>query len=135
MEKFNSFLIALVMLPFLLFMGGCKNKTLLIQSKWGQSGFEGIQSLLDRSRPMTYLEDERMNIGVQNDADSLYLILRTSDKNIRNQVKYGGLIIWLDGTANEVKKFGIQYPLGSTFTGIPPSGNKLGGRGEKPHSD
>jgi hypothetical protein len=99
-------------LSILFFVAGCKEKETILQSSWGHSEFEGSGSLLNRSRPMTYLEDERMNIGLQNDADNFYMILRTSDKHIRSQVKRSGLTIWFDPGGDNKKAFGIRYPLG-----------------------
>lgn len=112
MRQRNLYMVAAGALSILLLAAGCKEKEIILQSNWGHSEFEGYGSLLNRSRPMTYLEDERMNIGLQNDADNFYMILRTSDKHIRSQVRRGGLTIWFDSGGGDKKAFGIRYPLG-----------------------
>ena len=122
------------LLLILLFAAGCKQQETILQSTWGQSDFSNYQSLLDRNRPLTYLEDQRINIGLQNDAENLYLILRSSDKNIRNQVKYGGLIVWFDATGNQNKSVGIEYPLRSMLPPPPPAA-KREKKDDKAHPD
>jgi hypothetical protein len=112
MRQRSLYMAAAGALIILLLAAGCKEKETILQSNWGHSEFEGSGSLLNRSRPMTYLEDERMNIGLQNDADNFYMILRTSDKHIRSQVKRGGLTIWFDPAGGNKRAFGIRYPLG-----------------------
>ena len=112
MRQQNLYMVAAGALIILLLAAGCKEKETILQSNWGHSEFEGYGSLLNRSRAMTYLEDERMNIGLQNDADNFYMILRTSDKHIRSQIKRGGLTIWFDPGGENKRAFGIRYPLG-----------------------
>ncbi len=54
-----------------------------------------------------------MVIAVQNDADFLYLCLRTSNTKLKKQLTMTGLTIWASGTANAGTKkgIGVRYPL------------------------
>jgi hypothetical protein len=59
------------------------------------------------------LGDLPMVIGVQNDADFLYLCLKTSSLRLKEQLTATGLTVWANGTgkANASNGFGIRYPL------------------------
>ena len=60
------------------------------------------------------LGDRPMVIGVQNDADFLYLCFKTSNHKLKKQLTTTGLTVWANGTgkANTNKGFGVRYPLG-----------------------
>ena len=60
----------------------------------------------------TYMKDQGVILGVQNDADNLYLMLVTSNQSKIHQILSRGLIIWFDGEGGSSKKFGIKYPFG-----------------------
>ncbi len=59
------------------------------------------------------LSDMPMVIGVQNDADFLYLCFKTSDPNVKKQMRETGLTVWLNasGKSSMAKGFGVRYPL------------------------
>ena len=69
----------------------------------------------------TYLKDEGLLFGVQNDKDNFYLFLSTSDQSKIRQMLGRGLIVWFDAEGGSNKKFGIKYPVGAMASGdMPP---------------
>jgi hypothetical protein len=56
---------------------------------------------------------QRFALGLQNDADALYVCLTTSDRILSTQIARQGLILWLDAGAARTKKhqFGVQFPI------------------------
>ncbi len=61
---------------------------------------------------LTSMKKEGILLGVQNDADYLYLTLITSGQTKTRQLLGDGLILWLDGEGGSSKNFGIKFPLG-----------------------
>jgi hypothetical protein len=62
-------------------------------------------------------------IGLSNDRDFLFVLLRTSDAVMRSQILREGLVIWFDAKGGTKKQLGIQYPIGQQ------GGGRLGGFG------
>jgi hypothetical protein len=63
--------------------------------------------------PLSELDDKHpIAAGVENDGQSLYLVLSTSDSAIRRQIMREGLIVWFDPSGGDKKHFGIKYPVG-----------------------
>lgn len=50
--------------------------------------------------------------AIENDGQSLYLVLSTSDSAVRRQIQREGLIVWFDPSGGDKKHFGIKYPVG-----------------------
>lgn len=71
----------------------------------------------------TYLKDEKMLVGFQNDGKNLYVLVSASDKDKQMQLMRRGLTVWFDENGGTDKKFGIKYPLGMMQGGRPPMGN------------
>ena len=69
------------------------------------------------------LGDVPMVIGVQNDADFLYLCLKTSNLKLKKQLTATGLTVWTNGTgkASTSKGFGVRYPLSEQREGGKPT--------------
>ncbi len=69
------------------------------------------------------LGDLPMVIGVQNDADFLYLCFKTSNPKLKKQLTTTGLTVWANGTgkANTDKGFGVRYPLSKQREGGKPA--------------
>jgi len=59
------------------------------------------------------LSDMPMVIGVQNDADFLYLCFKTSHPALKKQLRETGLTVWLNasGKSRMNSGFGVRYPL------------------------
>jgi hypothetical protein len=69
------------------------------------------------------LGDPPMVIGVQNDADFLYLCLKTSNLKLKKQLTATGLTVWTNGTgkASTSRGFGVRYPLSEQREGGKPT--------------
>ncbi len=90
---------------------GCK-KTIEFDSTWKitEIRIDGEES--DWENRLTYFEKERLGLGIQNDDDNLYIILKTYDRSAQLQVVRNGLTIWFDPEGKKKKRFGIRYPIG-----------------------
>jgi hypothetical protein len=69
------------------------------------------------------LSDLPMVIAVQNDADYLYLCLKTSNPKLKKQIILTGLTFWANGTgkASTSKGLGVRYPLSEQREGAKPT--------------
>jgi hypothetical protein len=61
---------------------------------------------------LAYVESANVSVGAFNDAESLYLCLVTTDRSVQQQIRTGGLAVWLDATRKNRKTFGIRFPVG-----------------------
>jgi len=98
-------------------LAGCKN--LELNSQWRDRDVvvDGVNSEWQNST--TYLEDEKVLIGVMNDENFLYISLITDNPDLRRQMMGQGFIVWFDPSGGKKKVFGIQYPLGLQEMGVP----------------
>lgn len=119
MRRINYWLLLLTALWLVAILTGCKGITSL-SSTWRQTEItiDGMDS--EWSSPLFHLEDENVVIGLRNDADNLYVVLRGMDRNRQMQVMRAGLTVWLDATGRNKKTLGIRYPIGMQEYGIPP---------------
>ena len=111
----------------LVLIAGCNETT--IKSIWKQLDTNEATANSDESRPMIFFDDQKVGVGFQNDADNLYIFLKTSDRATMFKVMHGGLTVWVDSKGKKNKTFGIHYPLGM---------QSYGGqfnRGERPPDD
>ncbi|MCX6641749.1 MAG: hypothetical protein NTW14_14885 [bacterium] len=88
--------------------GGCKQKT--YSSVWRatpitidgkSSDWEGVIG--------SYDEDADASIGICNDGENLYLLLRFWDKQYLQSLSMGGLTVWFDQTEKRQQKYGFKY--------------------------
>ncbi|SEA30685.1 hypothetical protein SAMN05660420_01793 [Desulfuromusa kysingii] len=84
----------------------------------------------DWQRVSTYhLEEPPLGIALCNDQEFLYLRLTTHDLQLQQQIRRGGLTIWLDPSGKKEKSFGISFPLAQN---APPSGDGRPEQGTEP---
>ncbi len=89
-------------------MVGCQSEQ--VQSSWSMENV-----LIDGQRtdwigiPTTYLKDSAVQLGLCNDDDNLYILLRFTDEKKAFVMRRNGLSIWIDKTGRKQKKFGIRY--------------------------
>jgi hypothetical protein len=59
------------------------------------------------------VEGHRFTLGLQNDADAIYLCLTTNDRVLSTQIARQGLMVWLDPGPERPKKhvFGVHFPI------------------------
>ncbi len=57
------------------------------------------------------LPDLPILVGVQNDADYVYVCVKTSDPVIKAQLTRMGLTVWANGEDKDKKWYGVRFPL------------------------
>lgn len=58
-----------------------------------------------------------MTVGVQNDAEYLYVAMSTTDLQKISQIMQLGMILWIDRAGGKEEIFGVRYPIGVTAVG------------------
>lgn len=108
--KISSTAIVLLLLPVIFSIIGCGDTK--IDSKWRTQNIviDGNES--DWGNSLTYVDDLKSLVGVENDDKNLYLCLVTNDQELETKVLRMGLTVWFDKTASDNKDFGIRFPIG-----------------------
>ncbi len=101
-----SVALALALLPAL-----GQAKDLQIASSWATSQVKTDGSAGDWAAVLKPLGDPPIVIGVRNDADFLYLCVRTSDLKVKRQLGIAGLTVWANGEGKTQKGFGVRFPV------------------------
>ncbi len=65
------------------------------------------------------IADTRLRVGVQHDADYLYLAVVSTQRATVQQIAREGLTIWFDTTAGKQTGYGLRYPVGPPPQGGP----------------
>ena len=118
MRRVCLWYLLLVSLALVVVLTGCKGSVSLT-SNWRNAEIvvDGVDS--EWSGPLFHFQDENVVIGLRNDADNLYVVLKGMDRKRQMQVMRGGLTVWLDATGKNKKTLGIRYPIGMQAYGIP----------------
>ena len=108
--KINIVIIALFLLPVIFSLLGCGDT--IINSKWRTQNLiiDGKEN--DWGNSLTYIDDLKALVGIENDDKYLYLCLVTNDQDLESKVLRMGLTVWFDNTAGDEKDFGIRFPIG-----------------------
>jgi len=61
---------------------------------------------------LSYVSDQPVSMSVVPTDSLLYVALATQDQRLIRSVARQGLIVWVDPSGGEARKYGIQYPLG-----------------------
>jgi hypothetical protein len=103
-----------------LVFAGCSSAPEL-ESKWRQS--EIIVDGLDTEwhQDLSYLEKEKIAVGIKNDAENLYFSIKTIDRETQMKIVRGGMTVWFDSTGASKQIFGIHFPLGASDAGAQPT--------------
>jgi hypothetical protein len=66
------------------------------------------------------VEGKRFALGLQNDADAIYLCLTTDDRVLATQIARQGLMVWFDPGPERPKKhvFGLHFPIDSRLAAM-----------------
>jgi len=108
--KINSTAIILLLLPVIFSIYGCGDTK--INSKWRTQNLVIDGKENDWGNSLTYIDDLKALVGVENDDKYLYLCLVTNDQDLETKVLRMGLTVWFDNTASDDKDFGIRFPIG-----------------------
>ena len=84
---------------------------------------------------VTYFEESRIAVGVQNDEDYLYVSLVTTDARRQFQILGRGAVVWFDPHGGQAKPFGIRFPLGASALGMGDGMERRMAEGERPDLD
>jgi len=87
-------------------------KDLKLSSAWASAPVHVDGTADAWSALLKPLGDEPLVIGVQNDADYLYLLVKTSDPKTRHQLGTLGLTVWANGEGKNKRGFGVRFPAG-----------------------
>lgn len=80
-----------------------KSDTLLVDGL--KTDWAGIQTY--------YFEEEGIQLGLTNDSDSLYILLRFTGVRKARMIGMTGLTIWFDPAGNREKAFAVRFPGGA----------------------
>jgi hypothetical protein len=111
----------------LLLMAGCKTQEL--QTRWSAEPVKVDGEMTDwPSGSTVYFEDPGVQLGLRNDDQNLYLLVRFDNRSWARAIRMGGLTVWLDSSGKKKKDFGIRYFGGpSAFDMQKPGGSQGGG--------
>lgn len=75
------------------------------------------------------LGDSPLSAAVRNDADALYVRVRTSDPDAQRRIRMTGLTVWVDRAGKSRRGYGIRFPIGGSPGGRLPGGRPGGESG------
>jgi hypothetical protein len=91
-----------------LFLTGCKE--LEVGTIWTDSPIDIDGSASEwADLETTYFEEQQALIGLSNDHDNIYLIVRFGDPSWIQTMRMGSLTVWLDISGSKKEKLGIRY--------------------------
>ena len=117
MRKPYLFYLLIGLMLFLTTATGGKETQLM--SIWRQAEIKVDGAESEWSGSLYYLEEQKVGIGLKNDTNNLYIIIKAIDQNTQLQIMRTGLTIWLDAKGKKEKTLGIHYPIGMQDYGIP----------------
>ncbi len=98
-------------------------KTMEVKTSWAVGPVEIDGSLAEwKEMPTTFFEEERLILGISNDADNLYLFLRTDDARLIRTIRMTGIKLWIDSKAKKKKDMSFHYRGGPTMVEIKEAG-------------
>ncbi len=109
-KNYKKGLLFIGLISLIISVAGCGDTE--IDSKWKTQDIKIDGNDADWGNTLTYVDDLKSLVGVQNDGSFLYLCLVTSDRDLESKMLRMGLTVWFDRTASDDKKFGIKFPLG-----------------------
>ncbi len=111
--------ITIVALVAAIAAGGCSGSEIEVQSKWADSPVVVDGNPEDWAGfPMEYFEEAKVSVGLRNDEENLYIMLRFRDEPPANFLQHK-VTLWLDKTGKKEKTFGISYGGGMRFSQRP----------------
>lgn len=63
----------------------------------------------------SYDKETKTIYSIANDADHLYILIKSADRMQQAKILQGGIEIWLDDKAKKNKTVGIKFPLGNAM--------------------
>lgn len=97
--------------------GGCGEEQLTSVWRDREIAVDGLYS--DWTGPLPYLDRQSMYVGVRNDDEYLYVLVKTVDLRAQMKVLRLGLTLWFSPEGKKTGRLGIRYPIGVEDHGIP----------------
>ncbi len=104
---------------------GCREAK--FESAWNGQAITIDGQYSDWTAPLEYFDQPSMYMGFRNDADNLYIMVKTVDRRAQIKVLRLGLTVWFDPPDGKGKAWGVHYPLGMDNPGIPMMGRDTPG--------
>ncbi len=111
----NCFLKITSVLIFIIILSGCSS-TKQIQSRWNSENINIDGEYEDWKDKLTFFEDEKVFVGIQNNDKFLYLCLIMEEPYQALQILRRGFIVWFI-PENDSEIFGLKFPLGINYKG------------------
>lgn len=107
--KENLPLIIAIAVALVVSAGGCGGGEIETQSWWTDSTIVVDGKPEDWAGfPMDYFEEAKASLGLRNDAENLYILLRFRDEPLTGFLQRQ-VTLWIDKTGKKKKDFGIRY--------------------------
>ena len=109
-------------------LSGCQSKKVI--SHWAASSVQVDGMMAESDWPAgetSYFEKQEALIGLKNDSENLYVILRFRNPMWARLIGTSGLTMWLDVDGKKNRRYGIRY-RGGPMPQMPTRGGRTGGR-------
>lgn len=127
-HRLPRFGLALAAGVFLLLVGACGGPSTL--QRGSLSAPPTIDGALGEwGGSLSYVTDEPVSMSVVPTDSLLYVALATQDQRLIRSVARNGLIVWVDPSGGDARRYGIQYPLGMRAQRAGRGGRPAGARG------
>lgn len=74
----------------------------------------------------SYDKETKIIYSIANDADHLYILIKSADRMQQAKILQGGIEIWLDEKAKKNKTVGVKFPIGNALNMQAPPSNRSG---------
>lgn len=105
------FKLIFVLLSLTYFISGCND--IKVNSQWCDREISIDGMSFDWENVLMNFEDKKVNLGILNDDDYLYICLVPLDETIIHQAMMMGFTVWLTSESDKDLKLGIRYPVGT----------------------
>jgi len=112
------FKLIFALLPLTYFLSGCND--IKVNSQWCNREIFIDGMSFDWENVLMNFEDKKVNLGILNDDDYLYICLVPLDEAIIHQVMMMGFTVWFTSESDNDLKLGIRYPVGIRNNRMPP---------------
>jgi hypothetical protein len=97
-----------------------QGKSLDLKSAWSPAPVKVDGTGQGWSANFAPLGDPPILVSLENDAQYLYLCVRTSDRKVKAQIVSGGLTVWAEVPGTDAGGMGVRFPM----RGLPPGGER-----------
>jgi hypothetical protein len=91
--------------------GGVQAKSIELKSTWSGTPVEVSGTGEGWAANFVPVGDPPILVSVENDAQYLYVTLRTSDPKVKSEIAFGGLTVWAEAPKATSGGMGVHFPL------------------------